>query len=145
MKLLKWATAKGWMTACMYAARGNLRLVFTPSFSLGQSSKGHRLMGQASTDFWNPLRRALGLNTLVLKAVCWIVLKFSQVELTWELFSPPKGTLPALKTREEGSISKPSKIIIHLRKQVNNPPLNPQREAKKTHTHTLTQQVRIRP
>lgn len=29
----------------------------------------------------------------------------------------PTGSLPALKTREEGSISQPSKIIIHLRKQ----------------------------
>ncbi|XP_071380278.1 metaxin-1b [Centroberyx affinis] len=29
----------------------------------------------------------------------------------------PTGTLPALKTREEGSVSKPNNIIIHLRKQ----------------------------
>lgn len=70
---------------------------------------------------WNPLRRALGLNTLVLRAGCWIVLRFSPVGLKCELFSPLTGTLPALKTREEGSISQPSKIIIHLRKQVNDP------------------------
>ncbi len=112
MKLLKWATAEDWMTACIHATRGNLRLVITPSFSSGQSSKGHWLMVQESTDFWNPLRRALGLNTLVLKGVCWIVLKCSQVELTCELFSLPKGTLPALKTREEGSISHYWKVLI---------------------------------
>ncbi|TTO31536.1 Metaxin-1 [Bagarius yarrelli] len=30
----------------------------------------------------------------------------------------PTGTLPALKTREEGSLSQPNKIIIQLRKQI---------------------------
>ncbi|XP_051991557.1 metaxin-1-like isoform X2 [Xyrauchen texanus] len=55
---------------------------------------------------------------------CLIVLayaKFSGAPLkVHKITNPwrsPTGTLPALKTREEGSISQPSKIIIHLRKQ----------------------------
>uniref|UniRef100_A0A671N4W0 Metaxin n=1 Tax=Sinocyclocheilus anshuiensis TaxID=1608454 RepID=A0A671N4W0_9TELE len=45
-------------------------------------------------------------------------LKVHKITNPWR---SPTGTLPALKTREEGSISQPSKIIIHLRKQVNDP------------------------
>ncbi|XP_029919119.1 metaxin-1-like [Myripristis murdjan] len=41
-------------------------------------------------------------------------LKIHKITNPWK---SPTGTLPALKTREEGSISKPSNIIIHLRKQ----------------------------
>ncbi|XP_051519512.1 metaxin-1b isoform X2 [Myxocyprinus asiaticus] len=41
-------------------------------------------------------------------------LKVHKITNPWR---SPTGTLPALKTREEGSISQPSKIIIHLRKQ----------------------------
>ncbi|KAG1947416.1 metaxin-1b [Pimephales promelas] len=41
-------------------------------------------------------------------------LKVHKITNPWR---SPTGSLPALKTREEGSISQPSKIIIHLRKQ----------------------------
>uniref|UniRef100_A0A673ILU2 Metaxin-1 n=1 Tax=Sinocyclocheilus rhinocerous TaxID=307959 RepID=A0A673ILU2_9TELE len=41
-------------------------------------------------------------------------LKVHKITNPWR---SPTGTLPALKTREGGSISQPSKIIIHLRKQ----------------------------
>ncbi|XP_071751495.1 metaxin-1-like [Centroberyx gerrardi] len=41
-------------------------------------------------------------------------LKIHKITNPWR---SPTGTLPALKTREEGSISKPNNIIIHLRKQ----------------------------
>ncbi|XP_030645032.1 metaxin-1-like [Chanos chanos] len=41
-------------------------------------------------------------------------LKVHKIANPWR---SPTGTLPALKTREEGSLSQPSKIIIHLRKQ----------------------------
>ena len=37
-------------------------------------------------------------------------------------FPPLVGSLPALKTRENGSLSQPSDIIIHLRKQVTERP-----------------------
>ncbi|XP_064204576.1 metaxin-1-like [Anguilla rostrata] len=41
-------------------------------------------------------------------------LKVHKITNPWR---SPTGSLPALKTREEGSLSQPSKIIIHLRKQ----------------------------
>ncbi|KAJ8267882.1 hypothetical protein COCON_G00130540 [Conger conger] len=41
-------------------------------------------------------------------------LKVHKITNPWR---SPTGSLPALKTREEGSVSQPSKIIIHLRKQ----------------------------
>ncbi|KAI1901436.1 hypothetical protein AGOR_G00034420 [Albula goreensis] len=41
-------------------------------------------------------------------------LKVHKIANPWR---SPTGSLPALKTREEGSLSQPSKIIIHLRKQ----------------------------
>ncbi|TRY93076.1 hypothetical protein DNTS_023843 [Danionella cerebrum] len=41
-------------------------------------------------------------------------LKVHKITNPWR---SPTGSLPALKTVEEGSISQPSKIIIHLRKQ----------------------------
>ncbi|XP_062845246.1 metaxin-1b [Trichomycterus rosablanca] len=41
-------------------------------------------------------------------------LKVHKITNPWR---SPTGTLPALKTRDEGSLSQPSKIIIHLRKQ----------------------------
>ncbi|XP_016360500.1 metaxin-1-like [Sinocyclocheilus anshuiensis] len=59
-------------------------------------------------------------------------LKVHKITNPWR---SPTGTLPALKTREEGSISQPSKIIIHLRKQVNDP-LSTLRERPVTQTHT---------
>ncbi|XP_021448799.2 metaxin-1 [Oncorhynchus mykiss] len=41
-------------------------------------------------------------------------LKFHKIGNPWR---SPTGSLPALKTRENGSLSQPSDIIIHLRKQ----------------------------
>ncbi|KAK1795230.1 hypothetical protein P4O66_010417 [Electrophorus voltai] len=41
-------------------------------------------------------------------------LKIHKISNPWR---SPTGSLPALKTKEEGSFSHPSKIIIHLRKQ----------------------------
>ncbi|XP_062847761.1 metaxin-1a [Trichomycterus rosablanca] len=41
-------------------------------------------------------------------------LKIHKISNPWR---SPTGSLPALKTREEGSVSQPSKIIIQLRKQ----------------------------
>ncbi|KAJ8335209.1 hypothetical protein SKAU_G00408480 [Synaphobranchus kaupii] len=41
-------------------------------------------------------------------------LKVHKITNPWR---SPTGSLPALKTSEEGSVSQPSKIIIHLRKQ----------------------------
>uniref|UniRef100_A0A671NV89 Metaxin n=1 Tax=Sinocyclocheilus anshuiensis TaxID=1608454 RepID=A0A671NV89_9TELE len=48
-------------------------------------------------------------------------LKVHKITNPWR---SPTGTLPALKTREGGSISQPSKIIIHLRKQKYNADYN---------------------
>jgi len=69
----------------------------------------------------------------------WMHVHFRQCAKFFKNVPPPTGSLPALKTREEGSISQPSKIIIHLRKQVSDQP--PQRwtlSLSGTHTHTHT-------